>query len=184
MAYDPDRKRVVMTGGPNLTDQASHAATWEWDGVQWHEYSDSGAPYGEVHLFHGDPYKRTILVHPGQNVDQSADLWCWNPTAGQWSVVPGGDGPAGRGGATIAYDGMRKRVVLFGGGYNPGEMLYFDDLWEWGPAGWSRHGANIPWPAGRLDSAMAFDSSRNRLLLFGGANNSGMLGDLWELELR
>jgi hypothetical protein len=78
----------------------------------------------------------------------------------------------------MAYDSGRNRTVLFGGGNGSGSI--FGDTWEW-------NGANAAWtqvastgPQSRFRHAMAYDSGRNRTVLFGGYNGSSVLGDTWE----
>jgi hypothetical protein len=49
MAYDPDRKVVVMYGGAagGVLDSNGPEAmqqTWEWDGVRWHERRPKHSP--------------------------------------------------------------------------------------------------------------------------------------------
>ncbi|MEZ5967059.1 MAG: hypothetical protein R3F56_24695 [Planctomycetota bacterium] len=86
---------------------------------------------------------------------------------------------AARANHAMAYDTVRQRVCLFGGGQSR------DDLWEWDGAGWVLRSAFVG-PIGRYGHAMAFDPVRGRLVVFGGQSSYGAsLGDLddtWEWD--
>jgi cysteine-rich repeat protein len=93
----------------------------------------------------------------------------------RWTRIDTGP-PSVRRGAMMAYDSLRKRVVLFGG-TGPGNA-YLNDTWEWDGVRWTK----IETPASpppRQAGAMAFDPNRGRILLFGGLG-SGALADTWE----
>ncbi len=73
---------------------------------------------------------------------------------------------------TMAYDSVRQRICLFGGGYSR------NDLWEWDGAGWTLRSALVG-PPGRWGHAMAFDPARGRLVVFGGQSFFGAtIGEL------
>lgn len=83
--------------------------------------------------------------------------------------------------ASRPQDGVRcerGRVVLFGGEW--GSTLYAD-TWEWDGAAWLDR--QITGPAGRYAHTMAFDSVRNRVVLFGGMVSGGSaVDDTWEYD--
>ena len=72
----------------------------------------------------------------------------------------------------MAWDPVRERVLLFGGGGGPGVA---GDTWTWNGAVWSK--VAVPGPAARFQSAMVHDVARRRLVLFGGQR-----GDTWEWD--
>jgi hypothetical protein len=79
----------------------------------------------------------------------------------------------------MAFDSARSRVVLFGGADGSG---YLDDTWEWDSASgeWTPRSPAIS-PLGRASHAMAYDSARARVVLFGGVG-TGYMGDTWEWD--
>ncbi|MFZ4431216.1 MAG: Kelch repeat-containing protein, partial [Phycisphaerales bacterium] len=108
------------------------------------------------------------------------DTWLWNGTS--WSEVPGvGPRPAARAAHRLVYDSTRGVCVLFGGevpGGGLGEHLA--DTWEWDGTQW---GAKpLQGPEGRSLHAMAFDASRGRVVLHGGARGLAYFGDTWEYD--
>ena len=76
--------------------------------------------------------------------------------------------PSARTGHALAYDSARGRVVLFGGFDSSGNV--FSDTWEWDGDAWTDvtpSGANTS-PSARNNHALAYDSARGRVVLFGG----------------
>lgn len=86
-------------------------------------------------------------------------------------------GPAPRSDAVMA--GFSDGVVLFGGRGSTGAL---DDMWIWGHSGWARvepptGPSALVWPSARSSAVMTRDD--DALVLFGGENASGHLGDTW-----
>lgn len=85
--------------------------------------------------------------------------------------------PSARIGATMAYDRVRQKLVLFGG--TTGAMLY-NDTWEWSyMTGWVKAAPSASPPA-RSGGGMVFDDNPGRIVLFGGTGAAGELDDTWE----
>ena len=122
----------------------------------------------------------------------------------QW-VFRTTNGPAARFAEALAYDSIRGVTMLFGGGTISGGLYVpCGDVWEWNGAQWSQRMTYSPtsgwffvssggsWipdyqtvPVPRLMHAMAFDSHRGRVVMFGGrsttpAGSDFFLGDTWE----
>lgn len=86
----------------------------------------------------------------------------------------------------MAYDSLRGRVVLFGGtsvGLPPGQLI-LGETWEWDGTTWKRMANTGPSP--RYGHALAYDSRRQRVVLFGGQTSVGgsdrYLDDTWEWD--
>jgi hypothetical protein len=89
--------------------------------------------------------------------------------------------PAARWLAGMAYDDAQHRVLMFGGFGSSGASLRpLNDLWAWDGQQWSFLGAGGP--GARGDMLAAWDGVRNRLVVYGGANNDESLGDTWEWD--
>lgn len=73
--------------------------------------------------------------------------------------------PAPRSGHAAAYDPIRKRVVVFGGGVD-GAVPYPRDSWGWDGTRWALLSADGP--PGRDDGIMEYDPLSKALLLYGG----------------
>ena len=85
-------------------------------------------------------------------------------------------GPNPRGKATMVY--ANRRAVLFGGRYASGINA---DTWEWDGTFWIQR-QNMR-PKARRGHSMAYDSDRDRIILFGGVEISDNLGDTWERKI-
>jgi hypothetical protein len=83
----------------------------------------------------------------------------------------------------MVFDESRGRVVLFGGYYFVGAVdTYFGDTWEHNGSNWVQINTTTS-PAARAYHAMAWDSARQRTVLFGGYyydGNTHYLNDTWE----
>jgi hypothetical protein len=92
--------------------------------------------------------------------------------------------PPSRAGHASVYDAQRRRLIIVGGEVAGAPR---NDVWVLslsGPPRWELvEPAGDP-PSPRSGAAAAYDSTHDRLLLFGGRDTSGRaLGDLWELSL-
>jgi hypothetical protein len=198
MAYDSKRQKLVVFGGYNfmqidvLIEQSdlweldSSTLTWEnrtpavlppaWPPARYMAGLVYDSARDRMVLFGGE--KNTV---PEQVFD---DLWEWDGASGTWtnrtpSPLPAA-WPRGRSMHCMIFDPARARTVLFGG-YPAGP--YLNDLWEWDGVNFAnRTPSPLPqsWPGARIEDAVAFDSSRGRMLLFGGY--VPILGDAWEWD--
>ena len=99
-----------------------------------------------------------------------------------WTRVTPRTSPKHTVSASTVYDSARRRVVLFGGLESRLGGQLSADTWEWDGGNWTLiKSTNAP-PA-RYYAAMAYDSVRQRTVLFGGANFRGM-ADTWEWDGR
>jgi uncharacterized protein (TIGR03437 family) len=108
------------------------------------------------------------------------DTWAWDGS--NWSPqIP--QNPPARISAGMAYDSANSQVVLFGGASSPGSNVMpasvFNDTWEWNGFSWIQKSPQTS-PPGRSNQAMAYDSTNQQVVLFGGVSASGgALGDTW-----
>lgn len=95
--------------------------------------------------------------------------------AAQVDWIPRGGGlMTARHGLALAYDGLGRRTVAFGG--DDGNLT--QDTWQWNGQAWLPAAAAVA-PPPRHAHAMAYDGQRGRIVLFGGWN-LGTFGDTWE----
>lgn len=121
MAYDSIRHRLVLFGGSGSTG-APLGDTWTYDGDNWTQAADTGpAPCSgaaivfaldQAALFGGAPrltpeFAENLALVPlfGRTWQWDGDHWT------EWQDI----GPAPRWLHAMAYDGDRRRIVLFGG---------------------------------------------------------------------
>ena len=122
------------------------------------------------------------------------EIWSYDGACDHWrEVTDAGLGPAGRNRHMSTYDSKRHQMVLFGGRYRAGtsgSYTLYDDVWAFDLATetWAEVTTSGIGPSARVNGSMVYDSTMDRLLLFGGNQEpSGMsydsLNDLWELDL-
>jgi hypothetical protein len=133
LAFDRDRRRVVLFGGNNPVwvmygtggawVQYPRNDTWEWDGVGWHAMQPAASPslrYG-MPMVH-DPVRRRTVLFGG---DHRADTWVWDGSA--WTQVVTPTSPVDQANVGTFDVGLGKVVVAAGGHL----------LWAFDGADWS-----------------------------------------------
>ena len=177
MSFDSDQQRTLLFGG--ILPGGVTADTWQYDGTAWTQAEDTGPPARQSHgMVYASDRKRTVLFG-GANESQAAlsDTWEWDTT--KWTHVQD-IGPA-RESMAMAFTG--SSAALFGG-YNGAQgnpAALFGDTWGWDGKYWVER--QDMGPQVRQLHAMAFDSARSRLVLFGGTavlERDSQLGDTWE----
>ncbi len=91
-------------------------------------------------------------------------------------------GPPGAVAAGMAFDAARAQAILFGGRPSNALLMATDRTFAWNGTAWrERLPANHP--SARSAHCMAYDSARQRVVLFGGAGaNGAVLADTWEWD--
>ncbi|NMO16789.1 hypothetical protein HPC49_09085 [Pyxidicoccus fallax] len=181
LAYDSTRQRVVLFGGSRGSDLLDD--TWEWDGTDWVQKSPSNPPYArERHALAYDSARQRVVLFGGQRFGVSGgDTWEWDGT--NWVQIFPATAPSARLGHALAYDSARQRVVLFGGSEmkSVSEYVVLNDTWEWDGTNWVQE-APAAAPGVRLSHALAYDSARQRIVLFGGGGKGSSWDDTWEWD--
>jgi hypothetical protein len=119
-----------------------------------------------------------VLFGGKQGTTFLSDTWEWD--GNNWLQLNPANSPPPRNAHVLAYDPARGRTVLFGGNTPyPGPILA--DTWEWDGLDWVQR-FPLTSPPPRDLHALACDSARGKLVLFGGhgASVSGHLSDTWE----
>jgi hypothetical protein len=184
MVYDGARGATVVFGG---VDSAGHPFDdlWGWDGSSWVQAMPTGAkPSARSSAAMAYDIARSRIVLFGGSDDRDRplqDTWEWDGQT--WlNVTPAGQKPSARSRHKMAYDRVRRRMVLFAGDNHTSQLPR--DMWEWDGAQWTElTGASMQPDTPRLDHALAYDSARGRLVLFGGwVQGAGEIDDTWEWD--
>lgn len=117
------------------------------------------------------------------------DTWIYDDACGAWTSVSG-NGPTARGRHAMA--GSNDGAWVFGGrwradGRTSGDYTLYDELWHFDTVSRTWELASTGGPAARTNSVLVWDSTAERLLLFGGNDsesgmNIGPLNDVWEFD--
>jgi cysteine-rich repeat protein len=171
MAYSVARGKVVMFGGVSLFGEAGD--TWEYDGA-WTQIATIAAPVARNYhsLAYDRDNSRIVLVGGTVGADNSDEIWEYD---GQWTRSLTGLSPSARL-VPITHDEVHDRVLRFSGFSAPD-----DGVWSFDGVTWSLLTTAGPIPPARTYHALAYDSARDRLVIFGGRRNdtSAELGDTW-----
>lgn len=169
MAFHAGLGQVVLVGGlQSQSPIGERGDTWAWNGAYWDKLWDVGpSPVqsfgmvydeqrGALFTLGGTTQGTQPLMFPPRQEEWVSHDSGWTSDA---AVVPK------RTGHSVAYDNVRREVLLFGG--RPPSGSPFVDLWGLRDGDWGQRAASGPTP--RIDGVMAFDRARGRLVVFGGS---------------
>jgi hypothetical protein len=168
MVFDLARGVCVLYGQSTVSGSYE---TWEYDGVDWTQVLGTSGPSSNGNMAYDLTRLRT--VHFGTTGQT------WEYDGMNWMQVSPPNTPPGVGCSSnnMVYDLGRQVVILFGG-CNSG------DTWEYDGIDWQQvltaSGPSFP----RQYPAIAYDSTRQRTVLFGGRDTAtapgSVLDDTWE----
>ena len=198
-----DATGLITFGGFSVAGDLSSSGTSTWRRVAaaWQNACNGGpctttpSDAGGYAMASDQSTGRVFVFGGISSYSPSNALWRWSGTNWYNDTPSSGTAPAPRSFAAAAFDAVRQRLLLFGGGIaGPGvfEILscagsgYTEcgDTWEWDGQSWSL--ARITdidgdgEPAMREGHSMVYDGARHEVLLFGGYNSRDqMLDDTW-----
>src|SRR5262249_3037542 len=111
-----------------------------------------------------------------------SEVWEWDGT--NWTKITPPTRPDWRELEGSAYDGARRRVMMFGGEDCPEFCITYNDTWMWNGGDWTQRHPASP-PAERSSMWMAYDAARQRVVMFGGdAVDVGFTNQTWTWDGR
>lgn len=172
MTWDSARTRVVLFGGSSSTSTYL-ADTWEWFGSSWVQAAPAASPGGVwIQSLTYDPIRQRSTFYGGYTSAYLSATWDYSGTTWKQSTA---SGPGSLWGAGLAFD-EKAGVVVLTGGYSG--STYQSASWQYDGTSWT---SRDPLPGVRDGHLFVFDSVRKRLVMFGGAQASGVyLNDTWE----
>lgn len=202
-----DRVKAKVIGLPQ--ERLSHSATWDPVGAQmlvfgggcgagcyredlwsyrpladkWSAEATRGGPLARGgHSAVWDPVRGRVLVFGGAVSDGSSlrELWSYRPTERLWfRLAPLHATPPARQQHTAVWDPTGRQMLVFGG--YAGDRSFLDELVTYRPATntWAQAAPAAIRPPARSNHAAAWDSTHERMLVFGGYGPDGYRNDLW-----
>ncbi|TMQ53326.1 MAG: hypothetical protein E6K73_01525 [Candidatus Eisenbacteria bacterium] len=186
LVLDPVRDRLILFGGgqPILGSDQQTWALSLGDSMKWEQVTTSGTPpdglYGRAGIY--DPIGDRFVTISGVShstpvalaLADTVPAWTW--------LAPSGppDEPPGRYINGMAYDPVRRALVICGGYVNNS----LDDTWSFcfDLSMWTRLapiGEDLP---ARTDHAATIDPMSGRVIVFGGRDPFDR-GDVWAMDL-
>jgi hypothetical protein len=170
--YDPVRKNVVLFGGQTDSHELP-TDTWLWDGSSWATAKPTKVPSRVFPLagtFAFDAARAEAILFGNSGTSRSPAqgpdtfTWAWNGST--WIRRDVAVAPPFRFGATMAFDGVTKRIVLFGGYQFEGPGGELNDTWVWDGATWKQAMPSAPQsPSPGAGAHAAYDERSNQLWL-------------------
>jgi N-acetylneuraminic acid mutarotase len=128
MAFDDARNGTLLFGGMQASGfpGTSFSDTWQWDGGDWTQLSQSGPGARSGHAMAFDSNRKVAVLFGGVDSTGAALADTWEFDGQDWTQQAIA-GPRPRAGAAMTFDAAGLRVVLFGGsGLFAGEVPFGD----------------------------------------------------------
>ncbi len=213
LVYDAANDRMVLVGGTDgnhffpypfaLPSGVVDSGAWAWNpsARTWTKLSPGtsstagraflgrafpGVTYNtatnRVTVFGGIGFRDNPPGGPVVDYDDS-----WELQGNTWvDVTPASGNPPGRAWTHLAYDSANSRIVLFGGYKLAAPAASLGDTWAFSGGAWSQIVPQASGPGVRDSHGMAYDSGRQRVVVFGGylADVLELAGNSWTTALR
>ena len=171
MVYDPSRNKVVLFGG--VMHQTLFNDTWEWDGQDWRQIESEHRPAPRCcHAMAYDPVQKKVLLYGGHDPIRNvffSDAWEWDGT--DWTEVTCCGLPLMSGHAMIHLPDVNEVISV-----QTSEL----GTWVWDGTLWQD--AQMESPPSRSEGRLAYATSHDWAVFFGGSRNKQLLNDLWILD--
>ena len=167
-AYDMRLQRVVLIGAEGDPRSGENDRMWSWTGTRWEPLEGAGPPARVNASAAYDESRRTLIVVGGSR--KSADGSTWEVVGDNWEGDASGwrrlTDIAPRDHHAIVEDG--HGVLMFGGIPSDRSGAWPGDTWLLDGTAWRR--VATEGPSGRGRTALAYDSKRRQVVLFGGVS--------------
>ena len=198
MVYEKSTAKVLLFGGGRSDSNSSDGTgitvsigdTWEYDPAAhtWTVRTVTSAPSARHDLgLVWDSSRNKAVLFAGMQTDIAGaagvpkqDTWEWDPAAATWTErTVSGSKPSQRYALAMAFDGNRKKAVVFGG-WDISSGASRNDLWDWEPTtgAWTQRltGSESGVPSPRMYASLVADDADARMELVAGISAYGSYG--------
>ncbi|MBX3464680.1 MAG: hypothetical protein KF830_16040 [Planctomycetes bacterium] len=151
-------------------------------GQSWQQLNPTASPsVRRAGAMAFDATANRLILHGGllpAPADVLNETWSWNGTT--WTLLNPVGGSPPRWGHQLVRDTAQNRLITFGG-RSPTINSLASDTYAWTGSAWSL----VPTPnspPARFRYGLAYDSRRNRVVLFGGRGLTQVFADTWEFN--
>jgi len=186
LVYDPRRGETVLLGGDTNQPAQTRDSLWAWSGSAWRVADAEGPGWRTLPAAAYDSRRGRLVLFGGirkLSATQYAELaegdtWEWD--GARWEAMSvNSPGPLDH--HAIAFDEARGVMVVQGGG-RAGRILG-GATWTYDGTRWTMVADSNAGPGERVHHAMAYDSRRQRVVLFGGFGTARQPApDVWEWD--
>lgn len=180
---------LVMFGGigTDLINRQNYLQdTFQYSAGAWTKITSTNVP--PARAYHSLTYNgSTVILYGGECRGQYlTDMWSINNT-NQWSLIAQvGTLPMARKGAAVVYDSHNNLLFMFGGLCVDGHVSNQTYTYSFGTNTWTLVSTPTH-PTRRYNTAIAFDSGTNTIVMFGGRGDGvgsyqDTLGDVWTYD--
>lgn len=194
-AYDGESHRIIMVGGQSkFTGDLSMLGkdnTWSYDSENnlWSWLNPVSEPTRLLgsQLVYDEESDRVISYGGGEGLGLTAvgvgDTWAYDFNNNYWEQLSAG--PLRRFGARMAYDSESDKVILFGGsdldfvsGSQGDQSVSYNETWVYdlNTDTWTNMQPDLS-PPGRWYQPMAYNSTADLVILWGGTDYAGNPAD-------
>ena len=178
MVLNSANNTIVTFGGRSPTISGLANDTMVYNGTSWTAVTTANAP--SPRFLYGMCYDRlrgVMVLFGGRSaLGQRNDTWEFDGT--NWTLRTTAHAPVPREEMVMEFDPTLNRVVLFGG-CNETLGAVYGDTWFYDGSDWLDVTPATS-PAPRFRTASAFDTVRNRLVMYGGYDNAQVFAETFE----
>ncbi|TLZ72884.1 MAG: hypothetical protein E6K10_01335 [Methanobacteriota archaeon] len=191
MTYDSGTDRILLLeADESRWPPGSRMWSYDVDANVWANVGAVALPRGrfEGAMAYAPDVGRTILFG-GYGLWVSGvvnDTWGYDSGSNSWTELTPGLSPPPRYEHVAAYDSQSRRLIVFGGCLMPCRAGVLGDTWAYDPSAnrWAMMNPATSPPA-RFWTSMTYDSTSDRVILFGGCGDADcalVLGDTWAYD--
>jgi hypothetical protein len=183
--WDPTRAAAVAFGS-YLPDVAAFTLSHGLATEGWAPLAAGATPQISYAPSIYDPVGRAIVSFGGDGVDTDDVVRLPSSPGATWQKVAVAGGPVAREEHVAVYDAAHRRMVIHGGvGPSSGSSLdVLDDAWALsldGAPAWTP--LSPGGPGARFGHVAVYDPEGQRMIIYGGSNDTVQLSDVWSLSL-
>ena len=183
MVYDSTNDVVILFGGMDSVGRDDETWVYNYTDNSWTNMNPlSTKPSARwLHSMAYDSTHDRVILFGGFNGGGFSDeTWVYNYSDNTWTnMTTSLNKPSARWSHSMVYDSTHDRVILFGGDTMDG---YNDEAWIYNYVTntWTNMTTLSTKPSARSGHSMAYDSTHDRVILFGGFNGGGFNNETWE----